>query len=77
MKQVGYAPLLPLIRMEDSQIVRMVGVEEYPYIRKWFSGYEYRLTISVEGSKGVLRFQSLDGREKVTEHLHRASYIFI
>ena len=47
--------------MGDSQIIRMIGVEDHPYIKKWFSGYEYRLTIKAEG---VLQFQSLEGGER-------------
>ena len=48
--------------MVDSQIIRMVGVKDHPYILKWFGGLEYRLSIAGEG---VLVFHSLDGGERV------------
>ena len=43
----------------STQIIRM---DDHPYIKKWFRGYEYRLSIGMEGT---LTFISLDGTEKV------------
>ena len=48
--------------MDNSQIIRM---DDHPYIKKWFRGFEYRLSIEMEGT---LWFISLDGIEKVFEY---------
>lgn len=49
-------------KMDNSQIIRM---DDRPYIKKWFRGYEYWLSIETEST---LKFISLDRTEEVFEY---------
>ena len=48
-------------KMESSQIIRM---EDQPFTKRVFRGFEYRLVIETEST---LKFISLDGTEEVFE----------